>query len=165
MRNLCFSSPARVLLPLWLALFSIFAQAGDKKLRMEEVASKLSCYCGTCPHLVVTECGCSTADQIKVDIQKMIDSGMSEDEIIQSYVAQYGQTVLSAPPKSGFNLTVWVLPFLAFIAGGAVLVTFLKRQQVPAREQANEEETVAKKAEEQDEYYRKLLKKELDERK
>lgn len=103
--------------------------AENSKPTVESVASKLSCYCGTCPHLVVTKCGCSLADQIKGEVQMKIDAGMTEAQIIDSYVAQFGQTVLAAPPKSGFNLTAWGLPFLAFILGGAVLFAFLKNQK------------------------------------
>ena len=128
---------------------------------MEDVAGRLSCFCGTCPHLVVTACGCSTADKIKADIQQKIDAGMSEDQIVASYVAQYGQTVLSAPPKSGFNLTAWILPFLAFAVGGVFLLSFLKRQRIA-------EPLVPTELPSSDpiqDKYRKQLAKELDARK
>ncbi|MCI0413567.1 cytochrome c-type biogenesis protein CcmH [bacterium] len=129
---------------------------------MENVASKLSCYCGTCPHLVVSACGCSVADQIKIDIQKMIDSGQSEDQILQSYIAKYGQTVLAAPPKSGFNLTAWAIPFFAFFLGGALLFTYLKKQRTLPSSAA---ENASNYVEDDDSHYRDLLKKELEERK
>ena len=137
--------------------FPVFALAG--KLRMQDVAGKLSCYCGGCPHLVVTGCTCPTADKIKADVQKKIDSGMSEKQILAAYVAQYGQTILSAPPKSGFNMTAWALPFLAFIGGGVFLISFLKKQR--KREWGTAE--IAQPDPEQDEY-RKQLERELDER-
>ena len=134
--------------------------------RLEDVAGKLSCYCGTCPHLLVTKCGCSTADQIKTDVQKMIDEGKTEKEILDFYVAQYGETVLSAPPKKGFGLAAWALPFLAFAAGGFFLFTFLKQQQKaspPPR--AGEIPEAAAVSSEEDARYRKMLKQELDLRK
>ncbi len=120
------------------------------KPKMEEVASRLSCYCGTCPHLVVTQCGCGTAEQIKVAVQKMIDSGMSSDQIVQWYVNKYGQTVLAAPPKSGFNLTAWLLPFLGFLFGSVLLVVYLKKQKVenaPKQPEAVQETTGRYRAE------------------
>src|SRR5438874_4916163 len=69
---------------------------------IDRVASRLSCYCGTCPHLVATQCGCSNAEAMKAEVGKMLDSGMTEQQIIQSFVDRYGNTVLSSPPKSGF---------------------------------------------------------------
>jgi cytochrome c-type biogenesis protein CcmH len=135
----------------------------DSKPRMEDVAGKLSCFCGTCPHLVVTQCGCSTADQIKAEVQKKIDAGMTETQIIDSFVAQYGQTVLSAPPKRGFELTAWMFPFLAFFLGAGLLVTFLKRQR---KETISEEsQASAGAANEIDGSYRERLEKELAQRK
>jgi cytochrome c-type biogenesis protein CcmH len=113
---------------LFLLIVIGVAMAAPKPT-MDQVASKLSCYCGTCPHLVVTECGCGTAAQIKADVQKMIDSGMTQDQIIKAYIAKYGDTVLAAPPKNGFNLTAWILPFFAFAGGFVMLAFFLKRQK------------------------------------
>lgn len=137
---------------------------GEAKPKMEDVAGKLACYCGTCPHLVVTRCGCSVADQIMADIQKMIDSGQSEDQIIQSYVAQYGQTVLAAPTKSGFNLSAWAIPFIAFFIGGAILFSYLKKQRsLPDKSASNAENSKA--FDDSESYYRELLNRELEERK
>jgi cytochrome c-type biogenesis protein CcmH len=111
----------------------------------------------------VSQCGCSTADQIKSDIKKMIDQGMTEDQIIKSYVAQYGDTVLAAPPQKGFHLTAWLIPFAGFLIGGIVLFTFLKRQQEKPEDKPSVDPE--HKKQEQDEHYRRLLDEELEKRK
>lgn len=131
---------------------------------VDGIAGKLSCYCGTCPHLVVSQCGCSKADEIKSEIKKMIGQGMSEEQIIQNFIAEHGQTVLAAPPRSGFNLTAWMLPFLAFLAGGFVLFTFLKRQQRPPDDPPPGSSHKSEKSE-ADEQYRQRLNDELEQRK
>ena len=141
------------LLMLCFFLF-VTTVAADSRPQMREVASKLSCYCGSCPHLVVTECGCGTADQIKADIQKLIDSGMTEDQIIQSYIDKYGATVLAAPPRRGFSLAAWILPFLGFAGGTALLTLFLKKQK--AQEEPPQLRDVA------DDRYRRQLENELE---
>jgi cytochrome c-type biogenesis protein CcmH len=92
----------------------------------------------------------------------MIDSGQSEDQIIQSYVAKYGQTVLAAPTKSGFNLTAWAIPFFAFVIGGGLLFAYLKKQRkLPSTEIEKPPEVW----DDEESRYRDLLKKELEERK
>jgi cytochrome c-type biogenesis protein CcmH len=141
----------------------VIAPIYAKPPTVDDVAGKLSCYCGNCPHLVVNRCGCSIADQIKGDIKKMIDQGMTEDQIIKSYVAQYGETVLAAPPKKGFQLTAWAIPFVAFIVGGLVLIAFLKRQQEKSQEIPPTTPEPTEQA--KDEHYRKLLNDELEKRK
>jgi len=42
-------------------------------------------------------------------------------------VVKYGERILSAPTKQGFNLMAWVLPFVALALGGAVVGVVVKR--------------------------------------
>lgn len=88
---------------------------------------------------------------------------MTEQQIINSFVAEYGNTVLSAPPKSGFNLSVWMIPFLAFVVGGIVLFTFLKNQQKPPDNQPPTPKMPDPNN--PDEEYRQRLNEELEQRK
>ena len=154
--------PGFIFFVVLLFLYTISAYS-DAKPRMEDIAGKLACYCGTCPHLVVTKCGCSTADQIMGEIQQMIDAGQSEDEILKNYVAKYGQTVLAAPTKSGFNLSAWAIPFVAFFIGGAILFSYLRKQRSLPDEKAGDDDD-PKKFDDSEDHYRELLKKELNER-
>ena len=144
-----------------LLLLLTLPALSDSKPKMEDVAGKLACYCGGCPHLVVTKCGCSTADQIKADVQAKINAGMSEQQILDWYVAKYSQTVLSAPTHSGFNLTAWLLPFFAFAVGGVFLVKFLKKQQ---HVQTPDKAAPADPSSSEDDMYREQLKREMERR-
>jgi cytochrome c-type biogenesis protein CcmH len=130
---------------------------------LDGVANKLSCYCGTCPHLSVSVCTCSKADEIKAEIKQKIAQGMTEQQIVAAFVAEYGQTVLSTPPKSGFNLAAWMAPFLAFLVGGFVLFAFLKRQQNPADDPPPSSPDGNKNN--PDDEYRQRLNEELEQRK
>lgn len=159
-----------IVLAIFLIIGAQFAFAADPK-DVDRVASKLSCFCGTCPHLVVTQCGCSSADKIKTEVASMLDKGMSDKQIVQSFVDRYGNTVLSAPPRSGFNLTAYMIPFAAFLLGGTVLVAFLKHQKNgkndddqggPDKPQSGSRKMPIAP---EDEYYGEILSKELDRRK
>ena len=44
--------------------------------------------------------------------------GKSKPEVLQAMVAQYGERILAAPTKEGFNLTAWIIPFVMLVAGG-----------------------------------------------
>jgi cytochrome c-type biogenesis protein CcmH len=157
---------AVLLLLLGALLLTSAAGFAAEEKDIERVASQLSCYCGTCPHLVVTQCGCGTADKIMKEVGTMLDQGMTDKQIIQSFVDRYGNTVLSSPPKSGFNLTAYLIPFGAFLLGGTVLVAFLKHQrngkdQGPKPPQGYSEKPLGT----EDERYNELLNQELDKRK
>jgi cytochrome c-type biogenesis protein CcmH len=147
-----------------LIIFS-YSLANAAVATLDGVANKLSCYCGTCPHLAVSQCTCSKADEIKNEIKQKIAKGMTEQQIINSFVAEYGETVLSAPPKSGFNLSVWMIPFLAFLVGGIVLFTFLKNQQKPPEDQPPTGSPNIPDQKDADEDYRQRLNEELEHRK
>jgi cytochrome c-type biogenesis protein CcmH len=61
------------------------------------------------------------ARQIEAFISARIAAGDSKDEIKDRLVAEYGPSILAAPPKKGFNLLAWLLPFVALFGGGLVL--------------------------------------------
>lgn len=100
------------------------------------IEAQLICQCG-CTMTVVT-CDCATAGQFRTEIAKMLEEGKTAKEILQFYVDKYGEAVLAAPTKSGFNLTAWITPFAAVLAGGALLYFLLRRWVLKYKE--NEEE-------------------------
>ena len=55
---------------------------------------------------------------------RRIAAGDSKNEIKDVLVAEYGPSILAAPPKKGFNLLAWLLPFVALF-GGALVLGFL----------------------------------------
>ena len=62
-----------------------------------------------------------------VDLGKQIDQGKSDEAIMAYFIDKYGSTVLAAPPASGFNLTAWVMPFVALAIGTLVAIYFVRR--------------------------------------
>jgi cytochrome c-type biogenesis protein CcmH len=58
------------------------------------------------------------AERMRAFIRQRIAAGDSRSEIDEALVADFGEEVLAAPPKEGFNLLAWVLPLL----GGALAV-------------------------------------------
>ena len=67
------------------------------------------------------------ADRMRAFIQQRIAAGDTKSEIKQKLVAQFGESVLAAPPKRGFNLLAWVLPLVGIVAG-TVTVGLLARR-------------------------------------
>lgn len=128
----------------------------------DDVATELICQCGC--NMVLNQCNhaeCSSRDGMMASIAKQLDAGRTKQQIVAGFVAQYGEKVLSAPTKEGFNLTAWVTPFVALLAG-AVLVYFLVRAWV-ARGQVAQPVTVRPRAiPGSDEEYKRRLERELD---
>jgi cytochrome c-type biogenesis protein CcmH len=96
----------------------------------DQIEKKLRCQCGctldvyTCR---TTDFACEVSPAMHRDIDALIEGGYGAQEIIDAFVDSYGEKVLMAPTKSGFNLVGWGMPFGALIVGGGVLAVLLRR--------------------------------------
>ena len=124
-----------------------------------DISKELICQCGCT--MVLSNCThaeCASWETMTALIGQKLAQGQSGKQIIQLFVAQYGEQVLAAPPKQGFSLTAWVLPFVAILGGGGVVYIALRNWV--RRGQRSQTDTMA---EEGDEEYQRRLKKELEE--
>jgi cytochrome c-type biogenesis protein CcmH/NrfF len=105
-----------------LAVVAVLAAAcgggDDERPTLAELEKKF--ICPTCQTTLELS-NAPVADRMRAFIRERIAAGDSEDEISAALVAQFGEEVLAAPPKEGFNLLAWVLP----LAGGAVAIAVL----------------------------------------
>lgn len=86
--------------------------------QMADLENALMCKCDDKCGKVLINCTCDTSKETRKTLMSKLESGLTVDQIIQQYVDKYGETVLSAPTKSGFNLSAWIMPFAALVAGG-----------------------------------------------
>ena len=109
-----------VLAGLLVALLGFVAPAGasEQKPTLPELEREL--ICPTC-HESLAASNSQIADRMRAFIRARIAAGDTKSEIKGKLVDQFGESVLAAPPKSGFNLIAWVLP-LAGIALAAGVV-------------------------------------------
>lgn len=101
-------------------------QASDD--RAESLGSGMICMC-SCGQLL-SGCemvNCPSAPKLRAELKKHIADGEDDKTILASFSAKYGPKILSAPPTSDwFNISAWVMPFIALFAGGIAAVLFLK---------------------------------------
>lgn len=71
-------------------------------------------------------------------IRGLINQGYTKAQIERALVSVYGTAVLGKPPASGFNLTVYVLPPAAVLAGVAILAFTLPRWRRRVRARASQ---------------------------
>jgi len=67
-----------------------------------------------------------SALRIKAFIEEKAAQGWSTSQIEQSLVTQFGRDILATPPKSGFDLLVWLVP-AAFVVAGLGALPFVAR--------------------------------------
>lgn len=98
--------------------------ATDASSRFNDLGHRLMCTCG-CAQLL-GECnhvGCPESGRMRDELSAAIASGATDQQILASFAAKYGATVLAAPPTHGFSLVAWIAPIAVFAA--ALLGTIL----------------------------------------
>jgi cytochrome c-type biogenesis protein CcmH len=99
---------------------------------------RLHCQCGcrldvfTCR---TTDFTCPLSPAMHRDVMSLVDGGYTAPEIVDAFVAAYGERVLMAPTKSGFNWAAWLMPFAALAGGAAFVVVLLRRWRALPRSQ------------------------------
>ncbi|HWP49404.1 MAG TPA: cytochrome c-type biogenesis protein CcmH [Candidatus Limnocylindrales bacterium] len=101
-------------------LFQIFFPAQPvRALTMEEVAREIMS--PACPGQLLIDCPSGEGGQLRELIRQKIAQGETKEQIIQYFVDVYGENILAAPPKKGFFLTLWYLPYLILLNGIGVI--------------------------------------------
>ena len=98
--------------------------------------------CPTC-HTTLALSNAPIADRMRGFIQRRIGAGDSKSEIKNALVAQFGEGVLAAPPRRGFNLLAWLLPL---VGGGIAAVVLAVAARRWARNRPEEESLPASAA-------------------
>ncbi|MDO8686998.1 MAG: cytochrome c-type biogenesis protein CcmH [Dehalococcoidales bacterium] len=135
--------------------------SADSAPTVTSIAEQLVCQCGCTQTLAAcSEPECSTREAMKASIGQKLAQGQSESQILQSFVVQYGEKVLVTPPKSGFNLVAWILPFVAILAGAAIIFSAMR---VWVKRGSKAQTTTTTGSEQVDEEYRRRVEQELKE--
>lgn len=74
-----------------------------------------------------TDFSCGISPAMHRDVLRLVEGGYTADEIIAAFVNRYGERVLMAPRKQGFNLVGYIMPFAALGAGALVLTAMIRR--------------------------------------
>ncbi len=93
---------------------------------------QIRCQCGctldvyTCR---TTDFSCQVSPAMHRDVMALVQGGYSASEIIDAFVGTYGERVLMAPKKEGFNWAGYIVPFAALGAGAAAVAVVLRGMQ------------------------------------
>ena len=96
----------------------------------DDLEHQIHCQCGcnldvyTCR---TTDFACSVSPAMHSDVMGLVDGGHSAQEILAAFKAVYGEKVLMAPVRSGFNLVGYTMPFIALGAGAIGVAALLRR--------------------------------------
>ena len=108
-----------------LVAVSAWAAAPVDEQTVHEVAAQLRCV--VCQSLSVADSPSETANQMRGIIRERLAAGESPEQVRAYFVEKYGDWILLSPPKSGFTLLVWVVPFVGLGIGLVLVVVVVRR--------------------------------------
>jgi cytochrome c-type biogenesis protein CcmH len=115
---------AVVLLAAVLAIVPVASASAAAQTSLSEIEAEVMCpVCGTLLQLSESP----QAQREKVFVSRLIAAGKSEDQIKDALVAQYGDEVLALPQGSGFSLSAYLVPIVAFLVAAVALALAVMR--------------------------------------
>jgi cytochrome c-type biogenesis protein CcmH/NrfF len=107
--------------------------ARDNDAQIQAIEQRLACNCGctldvfTCR---TTDFSCTYSPALHREVLALRDQGKTAQQILDAFVAKYGEKALMAPkPKGVLNLTGYLLPGALIAAAGAGLLIFIGKRK------------------------------------
>jgi cytochrome c-type biogenesis protein CcmH len=106
------------------------AQPSMTDLQRDDLEHKIKCQCGcvldvyTCR---TTDFSCGVSPAMHGDVVNLVAGGYNAAEILGAFQSVYGERVLMAPLKKGFNWVGYIMPFAALITAGGVVAVLIRK--------------------------------------
>jgi cytochrome c-type biogenesis protein CcmH/NrfF len=114
---------------LFLIVSSVIWAQSEAQIESDEVkrvGTHINCQCGACTENVncmMSAGQCHFCKPTRTKIFNMQRGGMSDDQIVQSFIVEFGQKILRAGPNSFF----WLIPYISLGIGGLAILFMLRR--------------------------------------
>jgi len=124
------------LLASFFAFSVVYAQDGQPGHPTDNDVNRIAkqLYCPVCPNTPLDVCETKACEDWRAQIRDQLAEGWTDQQIIDYFVAQYGERVLAEPQRKGFTSLVWFLPLVAVLLGLGIVYEILRnwRKQKPA---------------------------------
>jgi cytochrome c-type biogenesis protein CcmH len=107
----------------------------ENDAELQAIEQRLACTCGCTLDIFTcrtTDFTCTYSPALHREVVALRDEGKTAREVIDTFVAKYGEKALMAPKPEGFNLWGYLLPGVAITAAGVALVAVLRRREAVA---------------------------------
>jgi cytochrome c-type biogenesis protein CcmH len=107
----------------------------ENDAELQAIEQRLACTCGCTLDIFTcrtTDFTCTYSPALHREVVALRDEGKTAREVIDAFVAKYGEKALMAPKPQGFNLWGYLLPGVAIAGAGIALVSVLRRREAVA---------------------------------
>jgi cytochrome c-type biogenesis protein CcmH len=107
----------------------------ENAAEIQAIELKLACNCGctldvfTCR---TTDFSCTYSPRLHREVLALRNDGLSAQEVLDAFVAKYGEKALMAPKPRGFNLAGYLVPGVLITTAGAALAWLIGRRRAVA---------------------------------
>ena len=108
-----------------LLFLAVSAAGADLEAQVREIALQLRC--PVCQGLSVGDSPSELAQEMRHLVREQLRQGKTPPEVLDYFVQRYGEWILLAPPKRGFNLIIWITPFALLPVGGIAVYLGARR--------------------------------------
>ena len=119
-----------LLLLLWSAVYAIDTEQAfedpELQARYEKLIDEVRCL--KCQNQTIKDSNAFLASDLRREIRRMIEEGMSDQQIFDFLVARYGEFALYRPRAEGKTLVLWLAPGVLLLGGAVLLVNIVRRR-------------------------------------
>lgn len=83
--------------------------------------------CPLCAGQTIGQSSNETSRQMRELVIKKLRQGETKEEILQYFESRYGERIMAKPSKKGFNLILWILPFVCVALAGISIYFLIRR--------------------------------------
>ncbi|MBT5891532.1 MAG: cytochrome c-type biogenesis protein CcmH, partial [Chromatiales bacterium] len=133
--SLCIGVAWRLSLAMLLILSSIqvfaidpqqsFSNPADQQ-RYKQLTSEIRCL--VCQNETIADSTALLANDLRREVRRMVEEGMTDAEIKDFLVSRYGDFVLYRPQFKSTTALLWLAPLLLLIIGGSTFAVVLIRR-------------------------------------
>src|SRR5215470_4438790 len=110
-----------------VALSLLLLGASGDRARFNDLGHRMMCVCGC--NQILLECnhvGCTYSDRMREQLAAATQKESNDENILQTFIKEYGTTVLAAPTMRGFDKVAWIMPFAVFLAASLMAVILIR---------------------------------------
>lgn len=97
----------------------------EQERQAQRIGTKL--HCPICSGESIAQSQTDISRQMMNEVRDGIRRGQSERQILERFVAGYGERILMEPPKKGINWLLWGFPVGALLLGTGLWQSYLRR--------------------------------------
>lgn len=98
----------------------------ELQARYENIIDEVRCL--KCQNQTIKDSNAFLAADLRREIRRMLEEGMSDVEIYDFLVERYGEFALYRPRASGKTLILWIAPAVFLLGGAFFLVQVVRRR-------------------------------------